>query len=103
MPSPRRTRVKTVASVLSALVVATLAYGVTLFAQQSTYPAILEGQLWKELLPWGLNLGANDEVIWAQRQDLNNIPSSAKVDTGERDPLFGDIIYASAMPPSGLG
>jgi hypothetical protein len=69
-------------------------------AQSGTYSPALEGKLWKELLPWGLNTGANGETIWADRKDLNNIPGSdplSRTDTGDVNVYF-DPIYQSLGP-----
>lgn len=67
----------------------------TLFAQTVTYPVALEGQLWKQLLPWGLNKDENNQTIWADRLDLNNTPSPLREYRGWVDPLYGDVLYGS--------
>jgi len=67
-----------------------------LLAQSAPYSPVLERQLWKELLPWGENTGPAGEVIWADREDLNNIPSSSPAITWLDD--NGDPVLRSVTP-----
>lgn len=89
LPAPKRS--------LSALAVTLLVCSVAgLLAQSAPYDPVLERRLWKELLPWGENTGPNGEVIWADPQDLNNIPSSAPAITWIND--SGDPVLRSVTP-----
>jgi len=67
-----------------------------LLAQSAPYDPVLERRLWKELLPWGENTGPNGEVIWTDREDLNNIPSSSPASIWIDD--FGEPVLRSVTP-----